>query len=428
MFVHLHGHTYWSLLDGAAPPKQLFERAASLGMPGIAVTDHGAMYGTAECYLIAKQVAEETGKEFRFVPGLEAYVAPRSRFDKDKSQGDDANWHLVLWALDNIGLSILYRLVSRSETYYKPRIDQALLAELVEECGQGHIAGSTACLASETSRLLLEGNYPEARKTAYQYGEILGEGNFFLELQDHGLEEQRIVNRGLLRLHRDTALPLIASNDYHYVEPEHAFLHDVVVCIQTGKQLSDENRLQFTSKQAYLKSPQEMLEVFLDYKEALFNTVKIMERCRVELDFDTVHLPHFDLPVGFRNADDYLRTLAYQGAKGRFGEISQTVKQRLDYELEVIGEMGYSDYFLIVWDFVRFARERRIPVGPGRGSAAGSLVAYCLHITNIDPLRYGLLFERFPMSQDPSGHFKQSPITSLGFKILLHTGCSTAED
>ncbi|NLJ24797.1 MAG: DNA polymerase III subunit alpha [Firmicutes bacterium] len=395
MFVHLHGHTYWSLLDGAAPPEELFRRAASLGMPGIAVTDHGAMYGTAECYLIAKRMTEETGKPFRFIPGVEAYVAPRSRFDKEKSRGDDANWHLVLWALDNVGLSMLYRLVSRSEVYYKPRIDKALLAELVKECGQGHIAGSSACLASETSRLLLEDNYQGARGAALQYGEILGKGNFFLELQDHGLEEQRLVNRGLLRLHRETELPLIVANDYHYVEPEHAFLHDVVVCIQTGKQLSDDNRLQFSSNQAYLKSPAEMLELFPDHKEAFFNTLHIMERCQVELDFDTVHLPHFELPEGYDSADRYLRTLAEEGASRRYGEISQTVRKRLEYELEVIGQMGYSDYFLIVWDFVRFAREKGIPVGPGRGSAAGSLVAYCLQITNIDPLRYGLLFERF---------------------------------
>ncbi|MGI6567279.1 MAG: DNA polymerase III subunit alpha [Firmicutes bacterium] len=395
MFVHLHGHTYWSLLDGAAPPKQLFQRAAALGMPGIAVTDHGVMYGTAECYLLAQKVSQETGKDFRFIPGVEVYVAPRTRFDKEKSRGDDANWHLVLWALDNVGLSMLYRLVSRSEMYYKPRIDKQLLAELIEECGQGHIAGSSSCLASETSRLLLGERYYDARDAALYYWEVLGKDNFFLELQDHGLEEQRQVNRGLMRLSGDTGIPLIVTNDYHYVEPGHAFLHDVVVCIQTGKQLDDEDRLQFDGTQAYLKSPQEMLEAFPDHRQALARTVEIMERCQVQLDFDTVHLPRFELPPGFDSADEYLRTLAYQGAARRFGEISQRVRDRLDYELKTISEMGYSDYFLIVWDFVRFAREQGIPVGPGRGSAAGSLVAYCLYITNIDPLRYGLLFERF---------------------------------
>lgn len=395
MFVHLHGHTYWSLLDGAAPPEALFRRAVDLGMPGIAVTDHGAMYGTAECYLIAERIQTETGRPFRFIPGLEAYVAPRSRFDKEKSKGDDANWHLVLWALDNIGLSILYRLVSHSEIYYKPRIDRQLLTALIAECGQGHIAGSSACLASEINWHLLQNNYQGARDIAGQYREILGEGNFFLELQDHGLEEQRLVNRGLLRLHKDMGIPMIAANDYHYVEPEHAFLHDVVVCIQTGKQLSDENRMQSGSNQAYLKSLQEMLELFPDQRDALHNTLHVMERCQVKMDFDTVHLPHFDLPEGFHHADEYLRVLADQGAIRRFGEISQTVRDRLDHELEIIGQMGYSDYFLIVWDFVRFARDQGIPVGPGRGSAAGSLVAYCLYITNIDPLRYGLLFERF---------------------------------
>ena len=395
MFVHLHGHSYWSLLDGAAPPEKLLRRAAALGMPGIAVTDHGVMYGIAECYLIAQKISKETGKQFRFVPGVEVYVAPRSRFDKDKSRGDDSNWHLVLWALDNTGLSILYRLVSRSELYYKPRIDKTLLAELVAECGQGHIAGSSACLASEINRHLLGGNYPEAKKAATFYREILGEGNFFLELQDHGLEEQRLVNRDLLRLHQETGIPLIASNDYHYVEPEHAFLHDVVVCIQTGKQISDSDRMQFESKQAYLKSPQEMLQLFPDQGQALRNTVEIMERCGVELDFGTAHLPRFDLPSGFGTSSEYLRHLTYQGAGSRFGELSQPVTERLEHELETIEEMGYSDYFLIVWDFVRFARDEGIAVGPGRGSAAGSLVAYCLRITNIDPLRYGLLFERF---------------------------------
>ncbi|NMB25826.1 MAG: DNA polymerase III subunit alpha [Firmicutes bacterium] len=395
VFVHLHGHSYWSLLDGAAPPKQLFRRAATLGMPGIAVTDHGAMYGTAECYMLAQEISQETGKEFRFIPGVEAYVAPRSRFDKDKNQGDDSNWHLVLWALDNTGLSMLYRLVSRSELYYKPRIDKSLLSELVEECGQGHIAGSSACLASEINRHLLGGNYPTAKEVALSYREILGEGNFFLELQDHGLEEQRLVNRDLLRIHEETKIPLIATNDYHYVEPEHAFLHDVVVCIQTGKLLSDDDRMQFDSNQAYLKSPQEMLQIFPHHRQALHNTMGIMERCQVKLDFDTVHLPHFDLPPGFATSSDYLRHLTREGAVMRFGEISQSVKDRLTYELHTIQEMGYCDYFLIVWDFVRFAKDVGIPVGPGRGSAAGSLVAYCLGITNIDPLRYGLLFERF---------------------------------
>lgn len=395
VFVHLHGHSYWSLLDGAAPPKELFGRAAALGMPGIAVTDHGAMYGTAECYMLAQKISQETGKTFCFIPGVEAYVAPRSRFDKDKNQGDDANWHLILWALDNTGLSMLYRLVSRSELYYKPRIDKPLLAELVEECGQGHIAGGSACLASEISRHLLAGNYPRAKEAALLYQEILGEGNFFLELQDHGLEEQRLVNRDLLRIHGETGIPLIATNDYHYVEPEHAFLHDVVVCIQTGKLLSDDERMQFDTSQAYLKSPQEMLELFPHHRQALYNTVGIMERCQVKLDFDTVHLPHFDLPPGFRVSSDYLRHLTLEGAVKRFGEISQSVEERLTYELQTIQEMGYCDYFLIVWDFVRFAKEAGIAVGPGRGSAAGSLVAYCLGITNIDPLRYGLLFERF---------------------------------
>ena len=395
MFVHLHGHTYWSLLDGAAPPKELFERAAALGMPGIAVTDHGTMYGTAECYLMAKEISEKTGKPFRFIPGVEAYVAPRSRFDKEKHRGDDANWHLVLWALDNIGLSMLYRLVSRTELYYRPRIDKTILAEIVGECGEGHIAGSSACLASEINRHILQGNYASAKDSAYVYQEILGRDNFFLELQDHGLEEQRLVNRELLRMHKETKIPLIVTNDYHYVEPEHGFLHDVVVCIQTGKQLADDDRMQFESSEAYLKSPREMFELFPDQKQAYQNTLDIAERCRIELDFETVHLPHFDLPEGYSTAEAYLKHLTFEGARWRFGEITQNIVERLEYELNTINNMGYDDYFLIVWDFVRFAKDSGIPVGPGRGSAAGSLVAYCLGITNIDPLRYDLLFERF---------------------------------
>lgn len=395
MFVHLHGHTYWSLLDGAARPEAVMQRAAALGMPGVAVTDHGVMYGIAECYLAAQKIQQETGRDFRFVPGVETYVAPRSRFDKDKTRGDDANWHLILWALDNIGLSLLYRLVSRTEMYYKPRIDKGLLASLIEECGQGHIAGGSACLASEINSKLLQGDYAGAKAAALTYNELLGDGNFFLELQDHGLEEQRQVNRDLLRLHAETGLPLLVTNDYHYVEPDHAFLHEVLVCIQTGKQLSDENRLRFSTDQAYLKSPEAMAQLFPNQKEAVSNTVLLTERCSVSLDFETVHLPRFDIPPEFPDADAYLRHLVYAGARRRFGEISREVKERLDYELSVIAQMGYSDYFLIVWDFIRFAREQNIPVGPGRGSAAGSLVAYCLRITNIDPLRYGLLFERF---------------------------------
>lgn len=394
-FVHLHGHSYWSLLDGAARVEDIIKQAIAWKMPAVAITDHGAMYGIAEAYFLAKQYAQEAQVPFKLIPGVEAYVAPRSRFDKNKEAGDDANWHLVLWALDNTGLSMLYQLVSESELYYKPRIDKDLLRELIGREGQGHIAGSSACLGSEINQAILRQDYDRAARAAGEYQEILGDGNFFLELQDHGLSEQRQVNAALVQLSQELGIPLIASNDYHYLRPEDAYYHDILMCIQTGKTVSDPDRLRYETDQFYFKSATEMERLFGDYPSALQNTLLVAERCQVEMDFDTVHLPKFPIPPGYPNADVYLRHLAEQGAVERYGELSETVKQRLDYELGVIEKMGYADYFLIVWDFVAFARSRGIAVGPGRGSAAGSLVAYCLHITNVDPLRYGLLFERF---------------------------------
>ena len=394
-FVHLHGHSPWSLLDGAARLEEIIPQAIEWGMPALSVTDHGAMYGTAQAYRLAQSFSEKLGKPFKFIPGVEVYVAPRSRFDKEKDQGDDANWHLVLWALDNIGLSMLYQLVSSSEMYYKPRIDKILLAELIETYGQGHLAGSTACIGSEVGQLLLSQDYSAAKGAALGYQEILGKGNFFLELQDHGLQEQQIVNTGLVQISRESQLPLVASNDYHYFRPEHAYYHDVLLCIQTGKTVDDPNRMRMATDQAYFKSAEEMYRLFGDYPEALYNTLVIAERSNVEMDFDTIHLPEFDIPPGFKSADEYLEHLAREGAMRRYGELSDPVVRRLEYELGVISQMGYADYFLIVWDFVRFARSQNIAVGPGRGSSAGSLVAYSLEITNVDPLRYGLLFERF---------------------------------
>lgn len=394
-FVHLHGHSPWSLLDGAARLEDIFRQAIEWGMPAVAVTDHGAMYGTAQAYQLAQQYSRQYGTPLKFIPGVEVYVSPRSRFDKEKDKGDDANWHLVLWALDNTGLSMLYQLVSSSETYYKPRIDKQLLHELVGLYGQGHIAGSSACLGSEISQALLAGDYQRARRAMEQYREILGSENFYLELQDHGMQEQQVVNTGLIQLSQQTGTPLIASNDYHYFRPEHAYYHDVLVCIQTGRKVTDTNRMHMPTDQAYFKSGIEMHQLFGQYPEALKNTLLIADRCDVQMDFETVHLPKFPIPEGFSDADAYLKHLAEQGAVRRYGELSQAVRDRLSYELSIISQMGYSDYFLIVWDFIRYARSRGIAVGPGRGSAAGSMVAYALQITNVDPLRYGLLFERF---------------------------------
>lgn len=394
-FVHLHGHSNWSLLDGAARVEDIIKQAIAWQMPAVAVTDHGAMYGIAEAYLMAKKYAKEAEVPFKLIPGVEVYVAPRSRFDKSKEVGDDANWHLVLWALDNTGLSMLYQLVSESEMYYKPRIDKDLLRELVSREGQGHIAGSSACLGSEISQAILKQGIDKAARAAGEYYEILGPGNFFLELQDHGLAEQRQVNAALIQLSHELGIPLIASNDYHYLRPEDAYYHDILLCIQTGKRVSDTDRMRYETNQFYFKSPVEMENLFGKYPAALRNTLQVAERCQVEMDFETVHLPKFEIPNGFADADAYLRYLAEQGAVERYGELSDNVRQRLDYELSVIKKMGYSDYFLIVWDFIAFARSKGIAVGPGRGSAAGSIVAYCLHITNVDPLKYGLLFERF---------------------------------
>ncbi len=361
-FVHLHGHSPWSLLDGAARLEDVFRQAIKWGMPAVSVTDHGVMYGTAQAYLLAQKYANEFGHPLKFIPGVEVYVAPRSRFDKEKDQGDDANWHLVLWALDNTGLSMLYQLVSSSEMYYKPRVDKGLLGDLVQRYGQGHIAGSTACLGSEVGQKLLSKQYLKARQAAIEYSEILGRGNFYLELQDHGMQEQQIVNTGLIQLAQETSLPLLASNDYHYFRPEHAYYHDVLLCIQTGKKVAETNRMRMATDQAYFKSGMEMYELFGDYPEALHNTLAIAERSSVQLDFSTVHLPKFPIPEKAGGADEYLRQVTYEGARRRYGELSETIEARLTYELSVISQMGYSDYFLIVWDFIRHATTQGISV------------------------------------------------------------------
>ncbi|MCG0274806.1 MAG: DNA polymerase III subunit alpha [Thermosediminibacteraceae bacterium] len=384
-FVHLHVHTNYSLLDGACDITKLAKRAKELGMDTMAITDHGVMYGIIDFYKAMK------AEGIKPIIGCEVYMAKRSI--KDRQPGiDDDQYHLVLLAENEIGYKNLVKLVSLGFLegyYYKPRVDK----ELLKKHSQGLIALS-ACLAGEIPSYLVMGEYERAKEAALELNDIFGEGNFFLELQDHGLKEQKVVNSGLIRLSRETGIPLVATNDVHYILKSDEQVHDAMLCIQTGKTIKDEDRLKFNSAEFYLKSEEEMRMLFAHLPEALENTVEIAKRCNVELEFGRIHLPRFDVPEGFTE-DSYLEKLCYEGLKKRYGQVTPELKKRLDYELDVIKRMGYSSYFLIVWDFVNFARKNGIMVGPGRGSAAGSLVAYCLYITNVDPLKYNLLFERF---------------------------------
>lgn len=384
-FVHLHVHTEYSLLDGASRIEHLIIRAKELGMPAIAITDHGSMYGVIDFYKQAKKHGINP------VIGCEVYVAPRSRLEKSAVEGE-AYYHLVLLAENNTGYKNLVEIVSRGYTegfYYKPRIDR----ELLRQYSEGLICLS-ACIAGEIPAYFLKGDKIAAEKVAAEYKEIFGGGNFFLELQDHGIPEQKKVNAFLIELARKLDIGLVATNDLHYINKTDGECHDVLLCIQMGKTVDDQSRLKFPSNEFYLKSAQEMAGLFSGYDEVLANTVKIAERCKVEFEFGKLHLPEFPVPAGL-TADAYLRQLCEQNLVRRFPEITAEVTERLDFELSVIGKMDYASYFLIVWDFINYARQNEIPVGPGRGSAAGSIVAYLLGITNIDPLRYGLLFERF---------------------------------
>ncbi|MEL7622027.1 MAG: DNA polymerase III subunit alpha [Clostridiales bacterium] len=392
-FVHLHNHTCYSLLDGACKIRSLLARAKELGMDSLAITDHGVMYGVVEFYKEAKKAGIHP------VIGCEVYVAPRTRWDKVAGL-DEKPYHLVLLAENQTGYENLIKLVSRSWLegfYYKPRIDM----ELLQANAQGLICLS-ACLAGQIPGLLMAGKFDEAKEAALAYDAIFGRGNYFLELQDHGIENQTLVNGGLIRIHEETGIPLVATNDLHYVSREDAYVQDVLLCIQTGKTLADTARMQFETQEFYLKSPTEMELLFGDYPEALANTVKIARRCQVEMEFGHNHLPPYPLPAGQKDEASYLRQLCEKGLEERYpGTVDKprdkgnSPRQRLDYELSVIENMGFPGYFLIVWDFIRFAREKGIYVGPGRGSAAGSIVSYSLGITNIDPLAYDLLFERF---------------------------------
>ena len=385
-FTHLHVHTEYSLLDGSSKIKELAVRAKELGMDSMAITDHGAMYGVIDFY----RAAREAG--IKPILGCEVYVAPGSRFDRENVHGEDRYYHLVLLAENNEGYQNLMKIVSKGYVdgfYYKPRVDM----EVLKTYHKGIIALS-ACLAGEVPRFLARGLYEEAKEAVLKYQEIFGRGNYFLELQDHGIPMQRQVNQGIIRLSRELDIPLAATNDCHYINAEDWEAHDILLCIQTGKKVADENRMRYEGGQYYVKSEEEMRELFSYIPEAIDNTAKIAERCNVEIEFGVTKLPRYEVPEGY-DSWGYLNHLCGEGFKERYPEDDGTLKARLEYELGVIKSMGYVDYFLIVWDFINFARSHGIAVGPGRGSAAGSIVSYCLKITNIDPIRYQLLFERF---------------------------------
>ncbi len=386
-FAHLHVHTEFSLLDGSNKIKECVSRVKELGMNSVAITDHGVMFGVIDFYRAAKAAG------IKPILGCEVYVAPGSRFDKEAvGNNDDRYYHLVLLAENETGYYNLMKIVSRGFTegyYYKPRVDM----ELLEQYHEGIIALS-ACLAGEVQKNILRGMYGEAKAAACRYKDIFGEGNFFLELQDHGMEEQKLVNQSLLRMSQETGIELVATNDIHYTYADDVKPHDILLCIQTGKKLADEDRMRYEGGQYYIKSEEEMRKLFPYAQEAIDNTQKIADRCNVEIVFGEKKLPKYDVPDGFTSWE-YLNKLCYEGLERRYPGDDPKIRERLEYELGVIKRMGYVDYFLIVWDFIKYARDHDISVGPGRGSAAGSIVSYCLGITSIDPLRYQLLFERF---------------------------------
>ena len=385
-FAHLHVHTEYSLLDGSNKIHEYVARVKELGMNSAAITDHGVMFGCIDFYRAAKAAG------IKPILGCEVYVAPGSRFDREAGQTENRYYHLVLLAENNQGYQNLMKIVSKAFIdgfYYKPRVD----LELLEEYHEGIIALS-ACLAGEIAKNLTRGFYEEAKKAALRYQEIFGEGNFFLEMQDHGISEQQRVNQQLLRMHQETGIELVVTNDVHYTYETDVEAHDILLCVQTGKRLQDEDRMRYEGGQYYVKSPEEMLKLFPYIPEALENTQKIADRCDVEIEFGVTKLPKFDVPAPYTSWE-YLNKLCYDGLKERYTENLDELGKRLEYELGVIQKMGYVDYFLIVWDFIRFARDHDIMVGPGRGSAAGSLVSYTLGITKLDPIKYDLLFERF---------------------------------
>lgn len=385
-FTHLHVHTEFSLLDGSCKIKEIVARAKELGMDSLAITDHGVMYGVIDFYKAAKEVG------IKPIIGCEVYVAPGSRFNKEAGQSEDKYHHLVLLAENNKGYANLMKIVSKGFIdgfYYKPRVDY----EVLEQYHEGIIALS-ACLAGEVQKYLARGFYEEGKKAALKYQDIFGKENYFLELQDHGIPEQKMVNSSLLRMSKELDIELVATNDVHYINAEDSVAHDILLCIQTGKKVSDEDRMRYEGGQFYLKSEDEMRKLFPYALQALENTHKIAERCNVEIEFGVTKLPRYDVPEGYTSWE-YLNYLCTKGLNEKYPDDDGTLRERLDYELGIINKMGYVDYFLIVWDFINYAKSNDIMVGPGRGSAAGSIVSYCLGITDIDPIKYDLLFERF---------------------------------
>ena len=385
-FTHLHVHTEYSLLDGSNKIKEYVARVKELGMDSAAITDHGVMYGCIDFYRAAKEAGINP------ILGCEVYVAPGSRFDKEMQHGEDRYYHLVLLAENNQGYSNLMKIVSSGFVegyYYKPRVD----LEVLEKYHEGIIALS-ACLAGEIPRFLTRGLYEEGKRAALRYQEIFGKNNFFLELQNHGIREQEIVNQQLVRMSSETGIELVCTNDVHYTYAEDAGSHDILLCIQTGKKVQDEDRMRYEGGQYYVKSEKEMAALFPYAPQALENTKKIGDRCHVEIEFGVTKLPKYDVPDGYTSWE-YLNKLCWEGLEEKYHPVTEELKERLTYELNTIKTMGYVDYFLIVWDFIKYARDNDIMVGPGRGSAAGSIVSYSLGITQLDPIRYQLLFERF---------------------------------
>lgn len=385
-FTHLHVHTQYSLLDSSCKINELVKRAKELGMDSLAITDHGVMYGIIDFYKVAKELG------IKPIIGCEVYVSPKSRFYREAAYGEDRYYHLILLAKNNLGLENLTKIVSSGFTegyYYKPRVDY----EILNKYSEGLIALS-ACLAGEIPKLLDRGDYENAKNAALRYKNIFGENNFYLELQDHGIYKQKKINNELIKLSDDTKIPLVITNDVHYVNPNDAYPHDVLLCIQTGKKISDENRMRYEGSQFYLKSREQMELLFPNMKEALDNTNKIADRCNVTIEFGNIKLPKYPIPNNMNTAE-FFKKLCFEGLKKRYKDINDTLYERLKYEFDIIENMGYIDYFLIVWDYVNYAKSNDIAVGPGRGSAAGSLVSYCLGITDVDPIKYNLLFERF---------------------------------
>lgn len=385
-FVHLHVHSEFSLLDGANRIKDLPVRAKELGMDAIAITDHGVMYGAIDFY----KACQKEG--IKPIIGCEVYVAPRSRFDKEPGR-DNHYYHLILLAKNKEGYQNLSKLVSLGFLdgyYYKPRIDR----DILEQYHEGLICLS-ACLAGEVNQAFLNGQMEKAEEIALWHKQIFGE-DYYIEIQNNGIQEQVLANQKLVSLARKLEIPLVATNDAHYLKKEDAYNHEVLLCIQTGKRMSDEDRMKFDTEELYLKSPEEMSDYFKAFPDAIANTVKIAEKCNVEFEFGNTILPNYDVPEEYPTHYDYLKKLCEDGLRKRYGENpSEEVLKRAEYELEIIQKMGYVDYYLIVWDFIHYAKNNGIPVGPGRGSGAGSILAYSIEITDIDPIQYGLLFERF---------------------------------